>query len=525
MNLTLPMFPVYFVDIVGSTLALGIAGGCVIYSWRLARNDKTNPLWTYLFWVSMAFAAFAIFRSVSHLIKYILIVSGHKDLWKGLSPLSGAVNSMAFVVVATLTFYYERIKKSYQTLLNERDRLQDANEEIDLLNENLRIEMNRIQKSEFELEEVHEEITRLIDQVRSGGDLSVRYNSPNLIRCWEFKDCIHEKCPAYKSGHLRCWHLGKVYCCSIKNQKIGQDCRCEECEVYLSTQKEPLSKIGEQFNDMMHILETKTKELQEVNRTLKEVDKRKSKFLDIVAHDLRTPLTSILSYADLLLRYKSEPEETKDEFLKVIIQESRRLGDLISDYLDLSKIEAGLLEYQIEPMNFREVIDHAVNVYMGACIEKEILIQTDSLPREMPLIGDQKRLSQVMSNLLSNASKFTPLNGGITIRAGVDVEGGKLRVSVSDTGPGIPESHVREIFKKFTQVQDGDLHTVGGTGIGLSICKEIVEFHGGRIWAENCQGGGACIHISLPIQGPPSSVPEVETKENCEDSAHRQRSS
>ncbi len=514
MNLTLPMFPVYLVDIAGSTLTLGIAAGCVFYSWRLSRCDKTNSLWTYLFWVSISFAIFAIFRSVSHLVKYILIVSGHKEIWKTISPLSGAVTSMTFVIVATITFYYERVKRSYLMIAGDRDRLKDANEEIDMLNENLRIEMNRIQDSELKLEGAHQEISSLIDQVSSGGDLSVRYHNPNLIRCWDFKDCVYEKCPAYQSEYLRCWHLGKVYCCETKTRG-GGGCRCEVCEVYLTSQKDPLSKIGEQFNDMMNILESKSREIEEANLNLKEVDKRKSKFLDIVAHDIRTPLTSILSYADLLLRYKSEPEDTRDEFLKVIIQESRRLGDLISDYLDLSKIEAGLLEYEIQPMDFREVIDHSVSVYSGACMEKGILIEADGLPEELPLVGDKKRLIQVMSNLLSNASKFTPIDGRIMIRAGIDADGEELEVTVADTGPGIPESHVHEIFKKFAQVHDGELHTVGGTGIGLSICKEVVASHHGKIWAENREEGGACIHVTLPVEGP-SSMPEVEVQESCE---------
>ena len=516
MNLTLPMWPVYLVDIAGSSLSIFLAFGAVFLSRKLSRSDTANALLTYLLWISIAFGIFTLFRSVSRLLKFILIIFGYKSVWKALSPFAGAVESITLVFVAALTFYYERVKKSYRSLIREKDLLQDAQEEIGLLNKNLGREMDRIRESECRLENAHEEISKLIDQVRSGGDLSIRYKNTNLIRCWEIKDCVYENCPAYQSDHLRCWHLGKVYCCRIKAGKSGKECNCESCEIYISAHKDPLARLGERFNDMMHFLENQQKELQEANRDLKEMDRKKSKFLDIVAHDLRTPLTSILAYADLLLRYKSESAGTRDEFLRTIVHESRRLGDLINDYLDLSKIESGLMEYQVEPFNFREVIDHVVSVYSGICMQKRIKIHTNGLVQDLPILGDKKRLTQVMSNLMSNASKFTPAEGKISISAGFDSNGEEIRISVSDTGPGIPETHLEEIFKKFTQLQKGDLHTVGGTGIGLSICKEIVEFHNGRIWAENRDEGGAHFRMILPVQGPERSGSLLTSKSASE---------
>lgn len=516
MNLTLPMWPVYLVDIAGSALSIFFAFGAVFISRKLSRRDPANALWTYLLWISIAFAIFTVFRSVSHLLKFYLVISGHKSVWQALSPFAGAAESITLVFVATLTFYYERVKKSYQSLILERDLLQDAKEEIGLLNTNLGREMDRMRESECKLENAHAEISKLIDQVRTGGDLSMRYKNPNLINCWDLKDCVYENCPAYKSDQLRCWHLGKVYCCRIKSGKSGRECNCEACEIYISAHQDPMAKFGERFNDMMYFLENKHKELQGANRDLQEMDKKKSKFLDIVAHDLRTPLTSILAYADLLLRYKSESEETRDEFLRTIIFESRRLGDLINDYLDLSKIEAGLMEYQLEPLNFRELIDHVVAVYSGICMQKEIRIHKNGLARDLPILGDKKRLSQVMSNLMSNASKFTPAQGKISITAGLDSNGEEIHISVSDSGPGIPETHLEEIFKKFTQLQKGELHTTGGTGIGLSICKEIVEFHDGKIWAEHNKEGGAHFHLVLPVQGPERSGRLLESKSASE---------
>jgi signal transduction histidine kinase len=520
MDLTLPLMPVYLVDTVGSVLSVGLAVSCVVCSRKLTRMDQANALWTYLLWISVAFATFTIFRSTAHLFKYLLVISGHKSVWETISPVAGGIISATFIFVATLTFYYERVKRSYKTIVMERDRFEAAKDEIALLNRNLGREVNRIKDAESKLEMAHEEISRLIDQVRSGGDLSVRYHNPGLVHCWEVKNCVYEDCPAYNSDNLRCWHVGYAFCCSKKDMESGGECKCDLCAIYTAAHQDLLSKLGERFNDMMYILEKKSNELQEANLNLKEMDQRKSKFLDIVAHDLRTPLTSILSYADLLLRYKNEPEETKDEFLRTIIFESRRLGELINDYLDLSKIESGLLEYHLERLNFREVIDHTVSVYSGTCMKKGVQIETHGIRKALILVGDKNRLTQVMSNLMSNAAKFTPDNGHIHIHAKFEENGKFIHVKVSDNGPGVPEVHLKEIFKKFAQVQHEDLHTVGGSGLGLPICEEIILYHEGRIWAENSEEGGAAFHFLLPVQGPSfprlkeMSIAAVEESQN-----------
>lgn len=493
MNFILPMWPIYFVDMTGCLLSLLIAVSCVSVSRKLTRKDPSHSLWTYLFWVSLAIAVFTISRSFGHLMKYLLIFSGHRPLWKELSPLSGAVNSMTFVIVATLIFYYERVKESYQALRDERDRIKIA---------------------EMRLEEAHNEITRLIDQVRSGGDLSVRYYNPDIVNCWEVKDCAHEACPAYLSQYFRCWHVEKSYCCNDRKQEQGR--RCETCEIYRIAHQDPVQRLGESFNDMMYILEKQANQLQKANVKLQEEDLRKTKFLEIVAHDLRTPLTSILSYADLLLRYKSESEETRDEFLQTIVHESQRLSDLITDYLDLSRIESGKMEYCFLPIDLRKIIDHSVSVYSGVCLQKKIKISTERLPAQIALRGDKKRLIQVTSNLLSNAVKFTPAGGKIEISAVYSKNPAEWTISISDTGPGIPSDHLEDIFEKFSQLHEGEAHEVNGSGLGLSICKEIITYHSGRIQAENRPEGGATFRIILPVleQDPATdeahSLPAVE---------------
>jgi len=476
-NFTLPMWPIYVTDVIGSLLSLIIAVACVSASKKLTRKHPDHPLFAYLYWVSLAIAVFSLSRSFGHLIQPLLLFMGDRTLWKVISPVSGAVNSVVLVIVGTLICYYGRVKQSYRALREERDRIMIA---------------------EMRLEEAHGEIVRLIDQVRPGGDLSVRYDNPDLINCWEIKDCALHACPAYLSPHLRCWHFGRDYCCS-RFPETMDNCGCEACEIYRIAHRDPVQRLGESFNDMMFILEKQAGQLQKANEKLREEDLRKTKFLEIVAHDLRTPLTSILSYADLLLRYKDEPEETRNEFLQTIVHESQRLSDLISDYLDLSRIESGRMEYRFLPIDLRKIIDHSVSVYSGACRKKNIEISIENVPSQISLRGDKRRLIQVISNLLSNAVKFTPDRGKIKIEASYSEEPPAWTVAISDSGPGIPKEHLEDIFEKYAQLHEGEIYEVTGSGLGLSICKEIIDGHAGRIRAENRPGGGVTFHVVLPV--------------------------
>lgn len=246
--------------------------------------------------------------------------------------------------------------------------------------------------------------------------------------------------------------------------------------------------------------------LAAANEELREIDRQKSEFLNMVAHDLRTPLTSIRTYADLILMYRNEPPETYERFLRVIIEESNRLAELINNFLDLARIEAGTMTYQYEAVDLRRVVEHFLEVYRSTAESRHITLIAD-LPPELPMFyGDRQRLEQVFANLLSNALKFTPEGGRITLAMREVREGREpyLEVSVTDTGPGVPLTDRERIFEKFVQVNDHLRGRKGGTGLGLAIAKEIIEHHGGRIWVEDGPEGGARFVFTLPSPPSPS---------------------
>ena len=261
-------------------------------------------------------------------------------------------------------------------------------------------------------------------------------------------------------------------------------------------------------------LERQTEELEASNKRLRELDDIKSSFLSSVAHELRTPLTSILGFAILVrkdfqkhfgkLTKADKALEEKalriQDNLTVINSEGQRLSRMINDVLDLTKIESGRIEWSNQPFTVEPMIrlaTQAVSSLLTGNPAVELKVEMDdNLPR---LCADRDRIQQVLINLLHNAVKFTR-QGSILLKAEV-VKSGMVRLSVRDTGIGIPKVELEKIFNKFHQVITDDTllpNHAKGTGLGLPICKQIVEHYGGRIWAESVLGKGSVLSFELP---------------------------
>jgi len=254
-------------------------------------------------------------------------------------------------------------------------------------------------------------------------------------------------------------------------------------------------------------------ELEGANQRLQKLDQMKSDFLSSVSHELRTPLTSIRGFASLIEREFSRsfaPLAGEDEGLgkksrrirdnlEIILKESERLTRLINDVLDLAKIEAGRVEWHDAPIQPEALIRDAANAAHGMFEHKpEVELRLDVQEGLPPFIGDGDRMLQVLVNLINNAVKFTE-RGAVTVRAFLDAEK-RIRLEVRDTGIGFPAEDAEAIFDKFQQSQQGDTLTdrPKGTGLGLAISREIVERHGGHIWATSVLGKGSTFAMTLP---------------------------
>ena len=217
-----------------------------------------------------------------------------------------------------------------------------------------------------------------------------------------------------------------------------------------------------------------------------------------VVHEIRTPLTAILSYADLLTR-PDLSQELQVHAIETIQRETERVSNLATQFLDLARLESGRISMARDAIPVAELVQSAVDVILPQAIQQDRELQVTLEPDLPTTIGDRARLHQVLLNLLSNAVKYTAPGDRITITATAAEDA--FQISVADTGPGIPESQTPMLFQKFKRLPGTEDNTTG-TGLGLVVAREIVEAHQGRIWAESEFGKGSAFHVRLPVLAP-----------------------
>jgi signal transduction histidine kinase len=239
-------------------------------------------------------------------------------------------------------------------------------------------------------------------------------------------------------------------------------------------------------------------EIQEKSRQVEEASKHKSQFLANMSHELRTPLNAILGYAELVLDgiYGDAPEKMRNVLERIQTNGKHLLG-LINDVLDLSKIEAGQLVLSLNDYSIKDMMQGVYVAVEPLAGNKKLNFKLEVPPDLPPARGDERRLSQVLLNLVGNAIKFTD-TGEVAIKA--STANGSYTVAVRDTGPGIAEADQAKIFEEFQQSESTHTKAKGGTGLGLAIAKRIVEMHGGRLWVESTLGNGATFFFTVPLR-------------------------
>jgi signal transduction histidine kinase len=239
-------------------------------------------------------------------------------------------------------------------------------------------------------------------------------------------------------------------------------------------------------------------EIQEKSRQVEEASKHKSQFLANMSHELRTPLNAILGYAELVLDgiYGEAPEKMRNVLERIQTNGKHLLG-LINDVLDLSKIEAGQLVLSLNDYSIKDMMQGVYVAVEPLAGNKKLNFKLEVPPDLPPARGDERRLSQVLLNLVGNAIKFTD-TGEVAMKA--STANGSYTVAVRDTGPGIAETDQAKIFEEFQQSESTHTKAKGGTGLGLAIAKRIVEMHGGRLWVESALGNGSTFFFTIPLR-------------------------
>lgn len=236
------------------------------------------------------------------------------------------------------------------------------------------------------------------------------------------------------------------------------------------------------------------KELEGRQREAERLNRTKSEFMAGITHELRTPLHTIIGFSDLLNEeLEGSLNAAQKGFVAHIRKDSAHLLGLINDVLDFSRIDAGGLHLHTETVQLAEAVEEAVSSIRLHAGAKGLALHSE-VPHGIRVSADPARLRQILYNLLSNAEKFTPSGGSITVRAADERD--YARITVEDTGVGIPAEEQPRVFERFYQVE----HTRGGAGLGLAICKQLVEMHGGTISVDSSEGNGSRFHFTLPRQ-------------------------
>lgn len=268
---------------------------------------------------------------------------------------------------------------------------------------------------------------------------------------------------------------------------------------------EGAAKIGEGKLDTIIQVKSKdeignlARDFNEMAQKLKELDRMKEDFMSSVTHELRSPLTAIKGYIGLLLEGRAGPlTDRQKEFLTIVNNNTARLGRFINDILDLAKIEAGMMELKPEPVSVYEIANEVVTLMKEYKPTVNLILD---VPQNLPqIMGDKDRIAQVLTNLVSNALKFTPDGGKVTVKG--ELKSDHILMSVKDTGIGMPKEALGKLFTKFQQVKSSRDKVKGpkGTGLGLAIAKGLVEGHGGKIWVESELNVGTTFYFTLPLQ-------------------------
>jgi len=431
----------------------------------LKNKDKSNN-------ISMSYAIIPL-KSKDKVLGVITICSRKSHAFSSRDKeLFSAIGHQIAVALENITFY-ENIKY-----------LKDFNDEI-LNNINLGI---HVVDTDLKILAVNDELIKLA----RGSIRREKIINNNILNIYPF---IKDTNVELEYNHVI--KTGEVFQSEEKTQYYGDTVYTSVTKIPIKDKNGNVEKIITVIEDISlrkkleEELKDSYEELKLTYSKLQELYKIRTNFLSNISHELRTPLTSVIGYTELMLDEKLT--EKQMHMTEIVFRNSKRLSRLIKGLLDSQLIESNSLHLSSEVVGINEIITVVVEDMKNMAASKNILLKID-IPDTLVVLGDIEKLTQVFSNLLDNAIKFT-IAGEINISGEIDNQ--NVHIQISDTGIGIPQDRLDKIFERFYQMDSSDSRKYGGTGLGLWISKNIIEAHGGRIWAES-KNSGSTFHILLP---------------------------
>lgn len=331
-------------------------------------------------------------------------------------------------------------------------------------------------------------------------------------RCWEVHHCENKDCPAYMSEDIRCWLVSGTYCrkgiqVSVKRKRedICSDCAFYKETLALCSEVREMEILGRHYKISSALVLDNNQKVSGEIKTFYDVteekllEKRKADFISLITHDLKSPLTNIIVYTELLKDKTLDEEDA--EFVGSISRNGKKLLEMVEQYLDLSKMEAGMLELKTSRFDTIDLINEAVGDIQVQAAEKAITIDKELPLEAVEIVADRERLSRVLTNLLSNAIKYSPNGAKVTVSARETAEGPErfLEIKVSDTGYGIDPKELPHVFERY--YRSSSTSGARGTGLGLAVVKSLVDAHKGRVSVESILKEGTIFTVTLPLKG------------------------
>jgi two-component system NtrC family sensor kinase len=498
MSSSLPLFPVWSVDMLGSAMMIIISFVCVRYAQLLRRTDQDNVIWTYLLWLSLALAVFSVSRSVGHIAKRLLLLAGLSEIWVELRPFSGSINSLTFVIVGSITLFFQRVHRINVQILSDKKAIEKVSEELMWLNRNLEEMVRRrteeLSKSEEKYRRIFEgsmDIVMLLDLEgrfldinRAGLNILGYASRDELMSKATFADLL---LPPPSPQHLMEEVAAEGFCKNLECRVRNRDGESLTWLLSLTVSRKTDGVIGGFEGIAKDITHRKKMEQQ-----LLQADRLASlgELSAGVAHEVNNPLGMILGYTQLLLR--NEPKNTQDfQDLKIIEKHARNCKTIVEDLLKFARnaeTTKGVLQVNDLLREVISVVEHQFKLD-NVTIETKL---DDSIP---PLCADGEKLKQVFMNLLMNAKQAMQGQGQIRISTEHHSVRNEVNVTVEDNGSGIPARILDKIFDPFFTTKP----TGEGTGLGLSVSYGIIKDHQGEINVQSTPGKGSTFIITFPV--------------------------
>ncbi len=491
--------PVVITDFIGSALMIVLSLACLRYAVLLRRAQPANVLWTYLLAFSLALSAFSVSRAVGHLTGQLLSFAGRGDIWKALLPYSGAVNTLMFVVVGSITLFFQRVQKINREILNDKKELEKASAEVMRLNRDLQslveARTRQLSASEVRYRALFEGSMDMIFIVDSAGTFedinlagvsTLGYESPDGLTGVMSLKQFFSKEPDYERlmQELRSYGFVKDRECLLRSLDG------EEILVLLSMSANASeSNVTRGYHGIAKDITARKR----MERQLQRADRLASlgQISAGIAHEINNPLGVILGYAQLLMRGTDKKTQNYED-VKTIERQAQNCKRIVEDLLKFARAA----DTRRTVVDVNQCLQDLVALLARQFESADITVETHLHPDLPAVLGDTEKIKQVFMNLLVNAKQAITGSGWIGIETATAMDSRQIRITISDSGVGIPEDLTDKVFDPFFTTKP-----VGeGTGLGLSVSYGIIHDHGGTIEVKSEVGKGTVFTIHLPAQ-------------------------